>query len=34
MLQRFLKEWIPMEEIYFKENKIQNQCDISLEYNI
>jgi uridine kinase len=28
MLQRFLNEWIPMENQYFKEMKIKEKCDL------
>jgi len=31
MLKRFINEWIPMENRYFKELKIQEQCDLVFE---
>ncbi len=28
MYERFINEWIPMEEKYFKELKIKEKCDL------
>lgn len=29
--ERFIKEWMPLENLYFSHYKIENQCDITLD---